>query len=45
MNGLKTLPPRQLDDIVNGVIAGLLNWQKNISKAQGKQVKIAGNSS
>jgi len=25
MNGLKKLPPRQLDDTLNGVIVGLVN--------------------
>jgi len=45
MNGLKTLPPTQFHDTINGLIAGLLKWQNNISKVQGKQVKTIGNSS
>jgi len=42
MNGLKTLPPRQFHDTINGVIVGLLKWQKNISKDQGNRPRKLG---
>lgn len=45
MNDLNTLPSNKLDVTMNGLVAGLVNCQRNISKTQGKTVKSVENHS
>ena len=44
-NELKALPPAQNNEAVTQMDDELLNWDKNITKVQGKRVKTVGNPS